>query len=352
MSRVIWIVASVFVAVFGIVLLLSPVFMPFDIEDELLQSTNRATDFGRTPTGNGTLYYADYPRSFMFYSMTFEEWNEQGGIESLVQRVVYREGGLPGGESRDSDSDSTPGRAWVYEYELSFKPDSNEPLETRIRTPRRELLRAGSSEFETVADRRLLWHRSSLFRGWVMFSGVGSLIGAFAIAIGTFVAPARRSSHPNHSTNADGGLPVGRAIPTSVEPPRPQLVRPSSRPVVAEPSIVAEPIRERTESTRKAAPATVPIRQSKTVSASIPKPPEENVGMVSPAFDFPTLIDELVHYVGDDGGFAQTERIRLIGYQLETQGGMSLMQQAYSEVRRRGVYFSQDIWHMIGEWRN
>jgi hypothetical protein len=43
-------------------------------------------------------------------------------------------------------------------------------------------------------------------------------------------------------------------------------------------------------------------------------------------------------------------RIRQIGEELNQQGGMKLMRQAYSKVRATGTYFSQDIWDGIGEW--
>jgi len=63
------------------------------------------------------------------------------------------------------------------------------------------------------------------------------------------------------------------------------------------------------------------------------------------------LIVELVTLVKqDNSGFANRPRIREIGQELNRQGGMKLMQQAYYKVRATGAYFSQDIWHEIGEW--
>lgn len=66
---------------------------------------------------------------------------------------------------------------------------------------------------------------------------------------------------------------------------------------------------------------------------------------------FVKVLNELITLVKkDNSGFANKPRIREIGDELNRQGGMKLMQQAYYLVRNTGVYFSQDIWHGIGEW--
>jgi hypothetical protein len=67
---------------------------------------------------------------------------------------------------------------------------------------------------------------------------------------------------------------------------------------------------------------------------------------------FVTLVNELITLVRkDNSGFANSPRIRQIGEELNRQGGMKLMQQAYGMVRATGLYFSQDIWDGIGEWQ-
>jgi uncharacterized Zn finger protein (UPF0148 family) len=67
---------------------------------------------------------------------------------------------------------------------------------------------------------------------------------------------------------------------------------------------------------------------------------------------FVKLLNELIPLVKKDkGGFANKARIREIGEELNRLGGMKQMQQAYRLVRNTGVYFSQDIWDGIGEWR-
>jgi hypothetical protein len=67
---------------------------------------------------------------------------------------------------------------------------------------------------------------------------------------------------------------------------------------------------------------------------------------------FVNLLNELITLVkNDNSGFANKPRIREIGEELNRQGGMKEMQQAYYLVRNTGVYFSQDIWDGIGEWR-
>ena len=63
------------------------------------------------------------------------------------------------------------------------------------------------------------------------------------------------------------------------------------------------------------------------------------------------LFNELVGLVKkDNSGFAEKTRIREIGEELNRRGGFKLMQEAYYHVRNTGTYFSQDIWHRIGEW--
>jgi hypothetical protein len=65
------------------------------------------------------------------------------------------------------------------------------------------------------------------------------------------------------------------------------------------------------------------------------------------------LIVELLGLVKkDSSGFANCSRIREIGEELNRQGGMKLMQQAYYKVRATGTTFSQDIWDKIGEWQS
>jgi hypothetical protein len=70
------------------------------------------------------------------------------------------------------------------------------------------------------------------------------------------------------------------------------------------------------------------------------------------------LVDELVELLERDardpatqGGFGHRDRIRAIGEALDRFGGIELMKKVYYRVRERGPYFSQDIWHLIGEWR-
>jgi hypothetical protein len=67
---------------------------------------------------------------------------------------------------------------------------------------------------------------------------------------------------------------------------------------------------------------------------------------------FVKLLNELITLVKkDNSGFANSARIREIGEELNRQGGMNLMRQAYAMVRATGAYFSQDIWDGIGEWQ-
>ena len=67
---------------------------------------------------------------------------------------------------------------------------------------------------------------------------------------------------------------------------------------------------------------------------------------------FVKLLNELITLVKkDNSGFANKPRIREIGEELNRQGGMKQMQQAFYLVRNTGAYFSQDIWDGIGEWR-
>ncbi len=70
------------------------------------------------------------------------------------------------------------------------------------------------------------------------------------------------------------------------------------------------------------------------------------------------VVDEMVDLLEADereartrGGFGHGDRLRELGRELDGFGGIDLMRKAYDRVRQRGVYFSQDIWHMIGEWR-
>ncbi len=67
---------------------------------------------------------------------------------------------------------------------------------------------------------------------------------------------------------------------------------------------------------------------------------------------FVKLLNELIVLVKkDNSGFANKPRIREIGEELNRQGGMKQMQQAYYLVKNTGLYFSQDIWDGIGEWQ-
>jgi len=64
------------------------------------------------------------------------------------------------------------------------------------------------------------------------------------------------------------------------------------------------------------------------------------------------LLNELITLVKkDNSGFANKARIREVGEELNRTGGMNQMQQAHYLVRNTGLYFSQDIWDGIGEWR-
>ena len=83
--------------------------------------------------------------------------------------------------------------------------------------------------------------------------------------------------------------------------------------------------------------------------AAKPAPPSSPLAVST---DPQNLIIELVTLVRkDNSGFANRTRIREIGEELNRQGGMKLMQEAYYKVRATGTYFSQDIWHEIGEWQ-
>ncbi|MCE9567214.1 MAG: hypothetical protein K8U57_34870 [Planctomycetes bacterium] len=63
------------------------------------------------------------------------------------------------------------------------------------------------------------------------------------------------------------------------------------------------------------------------------------------------LIEKDSRDAATEGGFGSATRIRAIGEELDRQGGIELMRAAYSEVRRRGPYFSDHIWDGIGDWR-
>lgn len=63
------------------------------------------------------------------------------------------------------------------------------------------------------------------------------------------------------------------------------------------------------------------------------------------------IVDRIVQLVGGDGGFANKAALREIGEELNRQGGIDRMRLVYYRVRNKGPYFSQDIWHMIGDWR-
>lgn len=64
------------------------------------------------------------------------------------------------------------------------------------------------------------------------------------------------------------------------------------------------------------------------------------------------LLNELITLVKkDNSGFTNKARIREIGEEFNRTGGIKQMQQAYYLVRNTGLYFSQDIWDGIGEWR-
>ncbi|MFO0926106.1 MAG: hypothetical protein U0736_03580 [Gemmataceae bacterium] len=63
-------------------------------------------------------------------------------------------------------------------------------------------------------------------------------------------------------------------------------------------------------------------------------------------------VGELVRLIGGDAGFGNKEAICAIGESLDEQGGIELMRKVYYQVRGRGVYFSQDIWDGVGDWRS
>ena len=62
-------------------------------------------------------------------------------------------------------------------------------------------------------------------------------------------------------------------------------------------------------------------------------------------------ISILCPLVQSDGGFGNSSRMYEIGEELFANGGIDLMREVYKGVRRRGAYFSQDIWHGIGPWQ-
>lgn len=329
MSRALWLVASSIALVFGVALLSAPFWMPFDVEDELLEHANQATDYGRTESGNGTLFFAGYENAFTFGSGSVETWNGLDVMSSVFRRVIYTERARDERVATASESESN---AWVVEYDLTFDPESGDFLEARIKTPYRELTSKQEGRFETTRDNRLLWHRSILFRTWVLLSGALSSIAACVIAGISLRQPRGFAAKTNGATSHSATRPA------AVVPP--MVLKRSTRPSVPEPSFsspVAPPASAASNS-----PAPSPVATS----------PKHDVGPKAHALGVDALVDELVRLVGTDGGFAQAERIREIGELLNAQGGMEKMQEAYYLVRRRGVYFSQDIWHMIGDWRN
>ncbi len=92
------------------------------------------------------------------------------------------------------------------------------------------------------------------------------------------------------------------------------------------------------------------LESKKTSGVQTQKAPAQHSG--GPP-DVNALIDQLIQLVGCDaaGGFEERDRVRQLGAMLDLEGGIGLMRRAYQAVRNQGIYFSQDIWDGIGDWR-
>ena len=87
------------------------------------------------------------------------------------------------------------------------------------------------------------------------------------------------------------------------------------------------------------------------IKATFGKPALLHAFLEPEPFNFEAIVRELTQLVGGDGGFAQRDRIRVLGAKLNDAGGIEEMQRAYARVREAGAYFSQDIWDGVGVWR-